>query len=83
MLKKGYYCMKKNLLEHIFDNAKEACMSDLKNPRNLKPYLSYIMQIEDHVYTTEDWQYVYMYLTGEHIDGTVDEIKQLLHEWVK
>lgn len=75
--------MKKNLLEHIFDNTTEACMSDLKSPKILKRYVSYIMEIDTQEFTVEDWRYVYMYLTGKHVNGTIEEIKQLLEEWVK
>ena len=74
--------MKTKLLEHIFEHTNEACISDLKDPRNLKPYISYIMKIDEQIYTIEDWKYVYMYLTGKHIDGNIEKIKQLLQEWV-
>ena len=41
------------------------------------------MKIDDEMYTVEDWKYVYMYLTGKHVEGSVDYIKRLLQEWVK
>lgn len=75
--------MKTELLEYIFEHTSEDCMSDLKDSKNLKPYISYIMKIDDEMYTVEDWKYVYMYLTGKHVEGSVDYIKRLLQEWVK
>lgn len=75
--------MKKHLLEFIFDHTKEVCISDLKNPKILKSYIPDIIQIEDKGYTIEDWKYVYTYLTGKKIDGSIDDIKKSLEKWVK
>lgn len=75
--------MKARLLEHIYEQTQEACMSDLKNAEILKPYVTSILQIDEKEYEVEEWMYAYTYLTGCVFKGTIEEIKQALLEWVK
>lgn len=75
--------MKTDLLETVYHHSKEDCISDLRDPNHLRKHIHFIMSISDEAFSVEQWEYMYAYITGEQVHGTIAEIKQLFKKWVK
>lgn len=74
--------MKYKLMEHIYSNSQNKCLSELRNPDILRYCMKMVESIPVDAFTLEDWKYTYQYITGNKIDAdTVEDVKQALKTW--
>ncbi len=72
----------KNLLEFIYENVNDVCLSEIHQPDVFKASFIFILEIEDDEFSLEDWKYTYAYITkSTNVQNSVKEIKEDLKKW--
>lgn len=72
------------LLDDVFNQSKETCLSELKIPNKLNEILDMINHIPDEKYSLECWEYLISYITDKKIKvKTVSDAKDYITKWVK
>ena len=72
----------KNLLEFIYENVNDVCLSEIHQPDIFKTSFIFVLDIEDDEFTLEDWQYTYAYITkSKDAKTSIKDIKDDLRKW--
>lgn len=76
--------MKSELLDYIFKESKETCLSELKVVDNFIFVLEIIKQIPDEKYSLESWKYLIFYIMDKKVEiNNVSEAKNYIMKWVQ
>ena len=74
--------MEYKLMEYIYNNSRNECLSELRKPDVLRYSMNMILNISEDEFTLDDWKYTYQYITGKIIEvNTIKDVKQALKEW--
>lgn len=75
--------MKFNLLDHLAKHCEVHYISDLKNKTVLCVYREYIFNIDETLYTLEDWKDVCEYILGEQKEiASISQAKKMITDWL-
>lgn len=80
----GESVMREDLLEYIFTQINEECLSDLRIPSVFYRHLGFIMNIDEQMFAIKDWNQLlnYLYLPNKEANS-VKEAKEMLKQWAQ
>ena len=74
--------MREELIEYIFMNIHEECLSDLRLPKIFRKHRDFILGIKEDSYSLQEWNRLIDYICQPSRQAeTIKEAKDMLLEW--